>query len=313
MLFVRGELQPTDAVALAIVGSRQATIYGGEQSRRFGELLAGAGFTVVSGLARGIDAMAHHGAVAARGRTIAVLGSGLSEIYPPENQPLADQIVECGALLSELPMTIDVRPGNFPSRNRIIAGLSLGVLVVEAAKRSGALITARLATDYNRDVFALPGRAEDPMSQGTNRLIRDSHAKLTVCLDDILDELGTVADALRRELAITEPLLKSDKPAANEAAAELGDLFSQQASAAAVGEQPATDSAASTDTAQAAPLDLSPAERAVYDNLTTDPVYQDALLAQLALPPGEALAAFTTLELKGLIKRLPGHQLQRRV
>ena len=137
-------------LALAIVGSRRCTIYGSEQARRFGELLAGAGFTVVSGLARGIDSFAHHGAVEAGGRAIAVLGNGLTSIYPPENQALAQKILENGAWFSELPMKASVRRENFPVRNRIIAGMSLGTLVVEAATRS-ALITARLASDYNRE------------------------------------------------------------------------------------------------------------------------------------------------------------------
>ncbi|MCK4342984.1 MAG: DNA-processing protein DprA, partial [Phycisphaerae bacterium] len=197
VLYVKGEPRPTDAVAIAVVGSRRCTIYGSEQARRFGELLAGAGFTVVSGLARGIDAFAQHGAVDAGGRSIAVMGCGLTDVYPPENRALAEKVLESGFWLSELPMQAAVRSENFPGRNRIIAGMTLGTVIVEAAQRSGALITARLASEYNREVFAIPGRIQDPMSQGTNALIRDGSAKLTTCLEDILDELGEVGTLMR--------------------------------------------------------------------------------------------------------------------
>lgn len=282
VLYVRGDLRATDHVSLAIVGSRRCTIYGSEQARRFGELLAGAGFTVVSGLARGIDAFAHHGAVDAGGRTIAALGSGLNEIYPSENRGLAEQMLDNGALVSELPMRTSVRREHFPSRNRIIAGMTLGTVVIEAAKRSGALITARMASEYNREVFALPGRVQDPMSQGTNALIRDSHAKLVTCLDDILDELGEVGYQMQLRTA-------PDR--------EESGLFSE-----------AEDREGGS--ARRAPA-MSDVERRVFDAVPFDAVMQDVVLRACALPPGEALAALTSLELKGLIKRLPGNLVVR--
>lgn len=196
VLYVQGELRETDAVSLAIVGSRRCSRYGFEQSQRFGHLLARAGITVISGMARGIDAAAHEGAIAAGGRTVAVLGCGLSITYPPEHDRLREQIVAHGAVVSELPLLTAPEAGHFPGRNRIIAGLSLGTLVVEAAARSGALITARLAQEYNREVFAIPGRIDSPFSQGPHNLITDG-AKLVQCLDDILDDLGDVGKVIR--------------------------------------------------------------------------------------------------------------------
>ncbi len=298
VLFVKGELRPTDHLALGIVGSRRCSIYGSEQARRFGELLAGAGFTIVSGLARGIDAFAHHGAVDAGGRTLAVMGSGLNDIYPPENRALAEKLLSSGAWISELPLRTVVRASNFPARNRIIAGLSLGVLVVEAAARSGALITARLASEYNREVFAIPGRVQDPMSIGTNKLIRDGGAKLVTCLEDILDELGETGAKMRGA---------TTSPAPPHAATR--SLFEQQAIAPASDE----DGPLSASSDPPAPPSLSPIEQRAYAALAAgDAMSQDALIRLLGAPAGEALAALTALELKGLVRRLPGQQICRR-
>jgi DNA processing protein len=189
VLFIKGKLIPEDVLAVAMVGSRHATRYGIAQAERLAGGLARAGLTIVSGLARGIDAAAHHGALAAGGRTLAVLGSGLLEVYPPEHRELALKAAAHGALLSELPPRKPPVGAAFPQRNRIITGLSLGVIVVEASERSGALISARHAMEQGREVFAVPGRVDSRMSRGCHRLIRDG-AKLVESVEDVLEELG---------------------------------------------------------------------------------------------------------------------------
>jgi DNA processing protein len=194
LLFMQGTIQAADSLAIAIVGSRHATHYGLTQAERLAGSLARAGLTIISGLARGIDSAAHRGALAAGGRTLAILGSGVLNIYPPENCELAFDVRKRGALISEAPPRGEPLSGAFPQRNRIISGMSLGVLVVEASARSGALITARHASEQGRDVFAVPGRVDSRMSQGCHRLIRDG-AKLVETADDILEELGPLVAA----------------------------------------------------------------------------------------------------------------------
>jgi DNA processing protein len=198
VLFVRGELQPGDAMAISIVGTRHPTQYGLRQAERLAGSLARAGLTVVSGLARGIDAAAHRGALAAGGRTLAVLASGVLTIYPPEHGPLAEEIAARGALLSESASKVEPLAGMFPQRNRIISGLALGVIVVEAGESSGALITARHAMEQGREVFAVPGRIDDRSSRGCHRLIRDG-AKLVQSPEDVLEELGPLFRPATRE------------------------------------------------------------------------------------------------------------------
>jgi len=187
VLYIKGSFKKEDELSVSIVGSRKCTYYGMNMADKIAEQLASAGVTVVSGFARGIDTSAHKGALKAKGRTIAVLGSGLDNIYPVENKPLVEKIIKNGALISEFPMSMPPNKNNFPRRNRLISGLSRAVLVVEAANRSGALITADFALEQGRDVFAVPGTADRLLSMGTNSLIKQG-AKLVDSAEDILEE-----------------------------------------------------------------------------------------------------------------------------
>jgi DNA processing protein len=196
LLYVKGELAESDQLSIAVVGARRATPYGLRMAERLAGSLARVGLTVVSGMARGIDAAAHRGAIQAGGRTIAVLGNGLGSVYPPEHGDLAAEIASHGALLSEFPMLLQSLAGLFPQRNRVIAGLCLGVLVVEAAPRSGSLLTATHAMEQNREVFAVPGPADSLNSRGCHALIRDG-ATLVESAEDVLEALGPLALEVR--------------------------------------------------------------------------------------------------------------------
>ena len=206
VLYVKGEIIPEDAVAVAIVGTRRLTSYGREVAARLAGDLAAAGVTIVSGLARGIDGIAHHAALRAGGRTIAVLGSGVDVVYPPEHHNLAGQIVEGGALVSDYAPGRKPDAQNFPARNRIISGLSLGVIVVEAPTRSGALITTDFAADQGREVFAVPGNILSPASSGCHRLLRDG-ARIITSADDVLEDLNL---GRRKEQAAVQQALPLD-------------------------------------------------------------------------------------------------------
>ncbi|MDQ1274011.1 MAG: processing protein [Planctomycetota bacterium] len=195
VLYVKGNILEADILALAIVGARRCTYYGLSQAERFGRLLAQKGLCIVSGMARGIDAAAHRGAIGSRGRTIAVLGCGLGVMYPRENIELAEQIVQHGAIVSEFPMNTPPDFRNFPPRNRLISGLSLGVLVVESSLKSGSLITAQWALEQGKEVFAIPGNIDNIYSRGTHKLIKEG-AKLVEDITDIIQELGPIAETL---------------------------------------------------------------------------------------------------------------------
>ena len=196
ILYVKGTLLPSDSFSIAVIGTRRCTRYGERQTERLTTALVQNGFTIISGLARGIDGIAHRSALTSGGRTIAVLGSGLHQIYPPEHKPLAEKIVESGGcVLSEYPPLHPSAKWTFPQRNRIVSGLSLGVLVIEAPQRSGAMISARLAGEQGRDIFAVPGSIESSASGGCLQLIRDG-AYITESADDILNVLGPMRQSV---------------------------------------------------------------------------------------------------------------------
>ncbi len=231
LLYVRGAIEPRDPLAIAIVGARHATPYGLRIADRLAAGLARVGITVVSGLARGIDAAAHRGALRAGGRTLAVLGNGLGAIYPPEHEDLARSVAGSGALLSESALGVLPLPGMFPQRNRLIAGLSLGVVVVEAATRSGSLSTATHAAEQNREVFAVPGPVDSLQSRGCHALIRDG-AKLVETIDDILEELGPLAAVLPADPGEPEAARPAHLPLNDQERAILGLLATDRATGA---------------------------------------------------------------------------------
>ncbi|MDF1815914.1 MAG: DNA-processing protein DprA [Verrucomicrobiales bacterium] len=261
LLYMRGHVEPRDARAIGIVGSRRTTHYGISNGKKLSFQLAAAGFTIISGLARGIDTIAHEAALAANGRTIAVLGSGVGNIYPPENQQLADKIAENGAVLSEFPVLYVPDKKSFPLRNRIVAGMSQGLLVVEAPGRSGSLITANQALEQGRTVFAVPGPIDRPTSLGCNRLIQ-SGAKLVCDAKDVIEEFS-------------------------------------------YGLAPELDFGGGEDTPQEW-QDLPEAEQIIMRVLGVDELPVDHLLEQSGLALPEVNGALLRLEMKGLIKQLPG-------
>jgi DNA processing protein len=278
VLYVKGTLTEADNLSIGIVGSRRCSLYGTEQSSRFAHILASAGFTICSGMARGIDTAAHQGAIAAGGRTIAVQGCGLANIFPPENKKLFETIAESGACVSELPLNYEPLAENFPPRNRIIAGLSLGTIVIEAGVNSGALLTAKAALEYNREVMAIPGKIDSPLCRGSNRLIKEG-ARLIDSVEDVMETLGHIGSRLNEHV-------KSAAQAAEEKV-----------------EMPLFD---------IAQLNLSPVEKSVYEYLNTEPVHGEQIVSESAHPAGGVNAAIVSLRLKGLIKQLPGNMFVRR-
>lgn len=220
LIFLRGQLDPIDRWAVAVVGTRRLTAYGRQVTRDLVSGLVGNGITIVSGLARGIDAVAHRTALEEGGRTIAVMASGIDKVYPPEHRDLAHEIVRGrGALVTDYPFGAEPESNHFPARNRLISGLSLGVIVIEAGERSGALITARFALEQNREVFAVPGNIQSPVSMGTNRLIQQG-GKLVMRVEDVLEELNLKMVA---EQAVAQIML----PETAEEAALIAQLSSQ--------------------------------------------------------------------------------------
>ena len=273
LLYFRGAWTDADTNAVGIVGSRSCTSYGKRVAAEIARGLARAGVTVVSGLARGIDGAAHRGALEAGGRTIAVLAGGLSGIYPPEHAELADQVVAAGALVTETPMTVAPQPGMFPARNRIISGLSRGVVVVEANIKSGALITVDHALEQGKEVFAVPGPTDSPASAGCLELIRKG-ARLVRNAADILDDLKGIATPEWKPAPVEQPTLFVEPP-------------------------------------PPPPANLEPTHQAVWDQLASKR-HADELTRDTGLGAGELAKALMQLELKRLVRRLPGNYYERR-
>jgi DNA processing protein len=267
LIYRKGQAEQREQLAIAIVGSRRCTPYGARVAERLGAGLARIGFTVVSGLARGIDAAAHRGAIKAGGRSVAVLANGLASVYPPEHEDLARALVESGGLVSEMPMMQVPLAGLFTQRNRIISGLSLGVVVVEATPRSGSLSTAHHAMEQNREVFAVPGPVDSLNSRGCHHLIRDG-AKLVETVDDVLEELGPLVNEVKT--SPEEPTVRHP-----------------------------------------AELTLNDLERSLLGRLDDSPMAVDDLIAGAGLTAGQVMATLSVLEMKRLVRRLPGPRFVR--
>jgi len=275
-LYVNGTLLEQDEMAVALVGSRRATMYGLQMAEKLAFDLAVAGVTVVSGMAVGIDTAAHRGALRARGRTIAVLGSGHGNIYPPQNEKLYEEIAKTGAVVTEYEHDTEPFPFNFPARNRIISGLSLGVVVAEAARNSGALITADFAAEQGRTVFAVPGRISSSTSGGANELIKDG-ARLVQSVDDIMEELRLVemkTVPAEKKAVYTEKIEKKTR----------AYIYNS----------------------------LTDDERMVYKALSDEPMHIDDLYKKTGLGPAKASKVLLNLELKKVIRELPGKQFVRK-
>ena len=271
LLYYTGQLLASDQHALAIVGARKGSHTGRAFTRQLSGDLAALGFTIVSGLARGIDAYAHEGALAGTGRTLAILGCGIDQTYPPEHRTLRQKIEQHGAVLSEFPMGTAPLSFHFPQRNRVISGLSLGVIVAEATLKSGSLITARMALEQNREVFAVPGSVTHPLSHGPHRLIQQG-AKLVEKPWDIVEEI----------LPMLEPSFRQHLETQHQ-----------------IDEIPLSSVA------------LSPEEQGLFDKIPSEPVLLDELIAQGSYSSSEVMSILLSLEMKGLIKHVPGLQYVR--
>jgi DNA processing protein len=277
LLYIRGHAQLLAGPCLAIVGSRNASVQGRANAQAFAEALSGAGLCIVSGLALGIDAAAHEGALRRCGGTVAVVGTGPDLVYPARNRALCERIAHAGCIVSEYPVGTPPIPGNFPKRNRIISGLSAGVLVVEAAAQSGSLITARQAAEQGRDVFAIPGSIHAALAKGCHMLIREG-AKLVDTARDVLEALAP------------SPLLALQAAGLSTPDISLTDIKIDNSVETGPGPQ---------------------AESTLLDALGHDPVEPDALLARLGWSIGEMSACLLVLEIAGRVERLPGGVVQR--
>ncbi len=304
LLYVRGELGEPDTPSITLVGTRSPTNYGKTISRQLSQQLAENGVTVVSGFARGIDTCAHQGALQANGRTIAVLGNGLSQIYPDENRDLADEIVESGALISEFPMSVPPFPKNFPRRNRLVSGMSSGTVVVEASVRSGSLITARHAAEQGREVFAVPGQIFSKQSKGSHQLINQG-AKLINSIDDIWEafpdrRLTSSIAATPAQLTFDSTISSWEHTNSNPSS----DVPNRTSSTGSVGTPAAESSIQSTP-------ELSADEQAVLEAIEVPSSHIDQIARTTELPMNKVSGTLVMLELKGIVQQMPGKQFAR--
>lgn len=274
LLYVKGAFQPTDSKAIGIVGSRSCTSYGKRVARQMAASLARAGYTIISGLALGIDGEAHQGALEAGGRTLAILAGGLSKIYPPQHVQLAEQVCQHGALITESPMAMAPQAGMFHSRNRIISGLSMAVVIIEANTQSGSLITARHASEQGREVFVIPANVDSPASAGSLKLLRDG-ARLIRGVDDLLEDLQGIKPAqVPMPLALPTPREEQTAPA------------------------------------KPAPV-LEGNSQLLWDFLT-EARHTDEIARHLNKAVSELSGLLLQLEMKRVIRRLPGNFYERR-
>jgi len=303
-LFMKGALLPADGQAIAIVGSRRASPYGRHVAAELAAGLAQHGFTVVSGMALGADAAAHEGCLRAGGRTIAVLAGGVDVIYPPEHATLYERIAAAGAVISEAPPGAPATRMSFPIRNHIISGLALGVVVVEAPEKSGALITAEHAAEQGREVFAVPGSVNSMQSRGSHKLLRDG-AHLVESVENILEEISLLIPAVRPHI---DPLVgpkwegfgEDEAPSAPQGEeAKPSRTSPRKAAAPAPAPPPPVETPAPA---------LPPEEDALFRLLSVNAKHIDDLIGESGLSPAQVNAALLVLELKGLIQRRPGGQ-----
>lgn len=271
LFYLRGDPQILNMPCLSIVGTRRPTLYGSQMAERLGRDLAARGLVILSGMARGIDAIGHQGALASNGRAIGVLGTGIDVCYPKENKKLYEKVLERGAILSEFPLGTHPAPENFPIRNRIVAGMPLGVIVIEGAEFSGSLITARLAMEFGREVFGVPGNVTQAVSNAPNMLIKLG-AKLVVNAEDVIEELPTPVRAA---------LVKAERPEAEQR--------NLRAFAA-----------------------LGASEKKLYELLVVEETrHIDELVENSGLNSSDVLATLFDLEMKGVIRQLPGKQFSK--
>ncbi len=314
VLYVRGRLTKEDWVAIGIVGTRNMSAYGRDKAISLASALALGGYTVVSGLARGVDTFAHIGALNARGRTVGVLGCGFDHMYPEENRDLALEMTRSGAVVTEFSMATPPSKDTFPTRNRIIAGMVLGLLVIEAPLRSGSLITARLANEIGRTVFAIPGRMDDSRSEGCNKLIRDGAVMVTT-VDDIFTELNP-------SLPLPSLPGPEDRKKSRRGGGEQGEKAEKTekqarvatgAEAESVSDQPHRPRPSPAGVPLPARLPkLSSEQKQVLDGVPADWGDVDGIIAAVGLPPGKTTATLSLLKLMRLVEQGPGQRYRKR-